>query len=103
VIGLAQGLAGAKQGLGRHAASVRALAPDQLSFDHRERQPAAIASPAAPPPRHTTSHSWDNLPISVTACDRMLAEVRVVHWTLVSVAACVGRRAAVNIRVHTNV
>src|SRR5258705_846488 len=29
-------------------------------------RPAAIASPATPPPRHTTSNSWDNSPTSVT-------------------------------------
>jgi hypothetical protein len=38
-IGLAQGFAGAKQRLGRYAAPVRALAPDQLAFDHREGEP----------------------------------------------------------------
>jgi hypothetical protein len=41
-IGLAQCFAGAKQGLGRHAAPVRALASDQLSLDHRKRQPAVL-------------------------------------------------------------
>ena len=41
-IGLAQRFARAKQGLGRHAAPVRALAADQLSLDDRQRQPAVL-------------------------------------------------------------
>ena len=60
-LGLAQRLARAQQRLRRHAAPVRALAADQLALDDRERQPAAlkpaaIASPATPPPRQTTSN-----------------------------------------------
>src|SRR5205823_14195125 len=39
-VGLGQGFTRPKQGLGRHATPVRALAPDELSFDDRERQPA---------------------------------------------------------------
>src|SRR6185436_17208779 len=39
-LGLGQSFARAKQGLGRHAAPVGALAPDQLPLDDRECQPA---------------------------------------------------------------
>ena len=64
-MGLALGFAGAKQCLGKHAAPVRALAPDRLSLDHRQLQsavlmPAAIASPATSRPRHTTSNACVN-------------------------------------------
>ena len=41
-IGLGQRFARAKQGLGRHAAPVRALAADELPLDNRQRQPAAL-------------------------------------------------------------
>jgi len=41
-VSLGQCFTGAEQGLGRHAAPVRALSADQLSLDNRERQAAVL-------------------------------------------------------------
>ena len=73
-MGLAQGFAGAEQGLRRDAAPVRALAPDQLSLDDGHCQPAVLKASRKCLSGDATTETHDvkflrQLPTSVTASD----------------------------------